>query len=155
MALALAGRLLAAWLSFRSVVVVDMPLLFETGFHRLTRPIVVVACDRGAQAARLVARDGATQAQAAARIDAQWPTARKAALADIVIDNSGGREALAAQVAAAAAALKRRAALWGALTSPAGLLLGAPLLARHLARAALAAVGRRRRPGGGAAGGGG
>jgi dephospho-CoA kinase len=146
-ALALAARLLTAWLSFRPVVVVDMPLLFETGFNRLTRPVIVVACGRDTQGARLVARDGATDAQAAARIDAQWPTARKTALADIVLDNDGGREALAAQVAAAAAAVKRRAALWGALTSPAGLLLGAPLLVRHLVRAALASAARRRRPG--------
>jgi hypothetical protein len=40
--LGLLGRLLLFWAACRGLVVLDMPLLFETGCSRLTRPNVVV-----------------------------------------------------------------------------------------------------------------
>ncbi len=42
------------------------------------------------QLERLMARDGSGQEAAQARIAAQMPVAKKAQLADIVIDNNGG-----------------------------------------------------------------
>ena len=43
-------------------------------------------------------RDSLSEAEARARIDAQWPLARKRKHADRLIDNRGGPAALAAQV---------------------------------------------------------
>lgn len=102
-----------------------MPLLFETGSHRLTRPTVLVAADPAAQLARLVSRDGCDEAAARARVAAQMPLEAKARLAGVVIDNSGPLEALAPQVDALAARLRRGALLPGLLTSPPGALLAA------------------------------
>jgi dephospho-CoA kinase len=46
-------------------------------------------------------RDGLGEADARARLAAQWPLARKRSLATVVLDNRGGPVALAPQVAAA------------------------------------------------------
>lgn len=45
----LLGQLAGNWLRFRWAVVIDMPLLFETGFYRWTGPNVVVACNENVQ----------------------------------------------------------------------------------------------------------
>jgi dephospho-CoA kinase len=45
-----------------------------------------------------MARDQLSAADAAARLGAQWPLARKRELADRLLDNRGGAEALEAQV---------------------------------------------------------
>ena len=45
-----------------------------------------------------MARDGLGEADARARIAAQWPLARKRQLADVVLNNRGGPEQLAAEV---------------------------------------------------------
>jgi dephospho-CoA kinase len=49
--------------------------------------LVVVAAPRALQRARIVARDGLTEAEADARIDAQLPLEQKIAVADHVIWN--------------------------------------------------------------------
>ncbi|MDE2313847.1 MAG: dephospho-CoA kinase, partial [Elusimicrobia bacterium] len=41
---------------------------------------------------RIVRRDGLSRRQALSRMSAQWPEARKAALADVVIANAGSRK---------------------------------------------------------------
>jgi dephospho-CoA kinase len=65
----------------------------------------LVACDEEQQRRRLMARDGLAEAEARARLAAQWPLARKRALADRVIDNRGRPEDLAAQLAPLLASL--------------------------------------------------
>jgi dephospho-CoA kinase len=80
------------------VVVLMIPLLFEAGLEELCSTIWLVDCDEAQQLQRLMARDGFSAADARARIAAQWPLARKRALADVVIDNRGGSEQLAVQV---------------------------------------------------------
>ena len=92
--LRLLRSLLAAWLSCRLVVVVDMPLLFETGFWRLTRPRVLVRCDRETQVRRVMARDGLSEGAARARVAAQAPPEGKAARSHCVLDNDGTVEEL-------------------------------------------------------------
>ena len=73
-----------------AVVVVDAPLLFETGLHRLCSVVVVVSVDPQTQLQRLVARDNAGEADARARIAAQpLSLEAKAARADLVVDNRG------------------------------------------------------------------
>lgn len=81
------------------VVVVDAPLLVETGgAGRLgLQALVVVAADPGQQLARAVAR-GTSRERAEAVIAAQAPIERKLAAADYVLDNRGTPEELAAGV---------------------------------------------------------
>jgi dephospho-CoA kinase len=89
------------------VVVLMIPLLFETGLESLCSERWVVACGSEVeQIQRLMARDQITLAEARARLGAQWPMAAKVARADIVIDNSGPPSCLAPQVAAALATSK-------------------------------------------------
>ena len=78
--------------------VIDMPLLFESGTHRFTRPRVLVACDEETQKKRLMARNRLTAQQASARISAQMPLEAKRNLADVVIDNNGSLDATREQV---------------------------------------------------------
>jgi dephospho-CoA kinase len=59
----------------------------------------LVDCDADQQLRRLMARDGLSEAEARARLAAQWPLERKRPLADLVIDNRGGPDGLAAQLA--------------------------------------------------------
>ncbi|MFM7228423.1 MAG: dephospho-CoA kinase [Cyanobacteriota bacterium] len=80
------------------VVVLMVPLLFEAGLDRLCSEVWLVDCDEAQQLQRLLARDGLRDAEARARIAAQWPLERKRSLADRTIDNRGGPEALVVQV---------------------------------------------------------
>jgi len=80
-----------------------IPLLFEAELEALCSEVWLVDCDDSQQLQRLMARDALSEADARARIAAQWPLARKRPLADRLIDNRGPAEALAAQVAAALA----------------------------------------------------
>jgi dephospho-CoA kinase len=77
----------------------DAALLVENGLHKNFAGLVVVTAQPEVQLARLMARDAITEADAKARIDSQWPLARKVAVATHVIDNSGSRERLEARVA--------------------------------------------------------
>ena len=70
-------------------VVYDAALLVENGSYRAFSALVVVAADRATQLARIVARDGLTEEQAAARVAAQMPIEEKIKVADIVIENRG------------------------------------------------------------------
>jgi dephospho-CoA kinase len=79
------------------VVVVDVPLLFEAGLsHHFDVSVAVVSKH---QARRVMKRDGMTASQVRKRIAAQWPQEKKAALADIVIDNDGTKADLNKKVA--------------------------------------------------------
>jgi dephospho-CoA kinase len=78
------------------VVVLMIPLLFEAGLEELCSEVWLVDCDESQQLRRLMARDGLGEADARARIAAQWPLARKRPLADVVLDNRGGVDQLAA-----------------------------------------------------------
>jgi dephospho-CoA kinase len=68
----------------------DAPLLYEVGLDSAVDSVVVVYAPREAQLARLAARDGASAADAEARLAAQWPVDEKAARADFLVDNTGG-----------------------------------------------------------------
>ena len=82
-------------------VVLMIPLLFESGLEALCSETWLVDCDESQQLQRLMARDQLNEAEAQARMDAQWPLARKRSLADVLISNRGDAAALNAQLAAA------------------------------------------------------
>ena len=88
-------------LALAPVVVLVIPLLFEAGLEELCSEIWLVDCEPDQQLRRLMARDGLSEPDARDRLAAQWPLERKRPLAEVVIDNRGGPEDLAAQVAAA------------------------------------------------------
>ncbi len=72
-------------------IVLDAPVLFESGAEKLVDYTWVVAVDRRTQINRLLARDNITPQQAIQRIESQMPLAEKVNLADAVVDNSRGR----------------------------------------------------------------
>ncbi|ANK59298.1 dephospho-CoA kinase [Loigolactobacillus backii] len=72
-----------------SLIVLDVPLMFETGYDKLTDVTLLVEIPKELQLQRLMRRDQLTYTAALARINTQWPLAKKRALADVVIDNSG------------------------------------------------------------------
>jgi dephospho-CoA kinase len=80
------------------VVVFDAPLLVETGAYEAFDVLVVVSAPVQTQVDRLVADRTMTAEQARARIAAQLPLERKAAVADVIVDNDGSLEELGAQV---------------------------------------------------------
>ncbi len=76
----------------QSVIVEDIPLLFEAGMDRGLDEIIVVYIPGHLQLKRLVERDRLTYARARARIGSQMPLEEKRRRATMVIDNSGSLE---------------------------------------------------------------
>lgn len=70
-------------------VVIDAPLLFESGLHRLMHKNLLVRTQPDIQMERLIKRDHLTKTQAWPRILSQMPTPEKERLADFIVDNSG------------------------------------------------------------------
>lgn len=71
------------------LVVVDVPLLFESKLAYMFEETLLVYIPPELQLVRLQARDGITRQQAQSRLAAQMPIDDKRRLADRVIDNSG------------------------------------------------------------------
>lgn len=82
----------------RSVVIFDIPLLFETGLQDRFQKVILVYAPREVQIARLVERDGVSPVQAEKTLSMQWPIEKKRALSHCIIDNGGTLEATRSQV---------------------------------------------------------
>lgn len=82
----------------RSIIVYEVPLLFEGQLHQWLRPVILVACDVSTQKKRLQERDHLTDTEAQRHIDAQMSLAEKRQLADFVIENNGSLADLKRQV---------------------------------------------------------
>ncbi|WP_151735506.1 dephospho-CoA kinase [Paenibacillus tengchongensis] len=80
------------------LVVVDIPLLYESRLDNLFTQIVVVYVPRAVQLARLMQRSGLTREQAEGRLNAQMDIEAKRERADYVIDNGGEPAATKRQV---------------------------------------------------------
>jgi dephospho-CoA kinase len=80
-----------------AVVVNDVPLLVETGQAPSYDLVLVVEADPETRVARLVQR-GLSEEDARARMAAQATDEERRAVADVVLDNSGAPEELAALV---------------------------------------------------------
>jgi len=74
------------------VAIADVPLLYETGNAGSFDRVIVVSCPPETQLARVMARDGFTEAEARLRLEAQWPIGEKVRRADYVIETSGSFE---------------------------------------------------------------
>ncbi|WP_313640099.1 dephospho-CoA kinase [Paenibacillus sp. FSL K6-0276] len=73
----------------KKLIIVDIPLLFESGLENLFNEILVVYVPREVQIARLMERNGLSFEQAEARLNAQMDIEAKRNKADYIIDNSG------------------------------------------------------------------
>ena len=76
----------------KTVVIYDVPLLFEAGIDKRVGITIVVTADRKTQMARLKKRNGLSHAEAIRRIRSQLPLSKKVRLADIVIDGTLPRQ---------------------------------------------------------------
>jgi dephospho-CoA kinase len=92
-----------------SVVVLDIPLLYETGGERGVDVSVVVTAPADLQRERVLARPGMTAEKFEAILQAQMPDAEKRRRADFVIDTSQGLDEARRQVADVLARLRARA----------------------------------------------
>ena len=88
----------AAFEAGQRVVVMDVPLLFESGWNGKVDEIWTVYTPQAIQEVRLQRRDGYTDSEIADRLASQWPIDEKAKRADVVIDNTGLPESTRRQV---------------------------------------------------------
>ncbi|SMC74582.1 dephospho-CoA kinase [Sporomusa malonica] len=70
------------------IIVLDVPLLIEVGWHTRVNAVWVVYVDEKTQVVRLMMRDDSTYEDAMARIKAQLSLHEKLKYADVVINNS-------------------------------------------------------------------
>ncbi len=87
------------------LVVLDIPLLFETGGEAAFDKIAVVSAPAAVQRDRVLARPGMTEARFGAIRARQMPDAEKRRRADFVISTDGSFDATRAQVRAVIACL--------------------------------------------------
>ena len=81
------------------VVVWEIPLLFETGMEGEVDVVVVVDASAGVRRRRIVETRGLTETEAEAVMAAQLAAGEKRRRADVVVENAGTREELAARAA--------------------------------------------------------
>ncbi len=76
------------------IIILDVPLLFETGMDSLADYVWLVVADDDVRVSRVMARDGISEEQVRLRIKNQMSTELKAKHATEIIDNSKGKEEL-------------------------------------------------------------
>lgn len=84
--------------SREKVIVLDVPLLYESGLQYLADKIIVVKARREKQFERIVSGRSFTKEEIIKRIRAQMRLSDKIRRADFVIDNSGSKENTKKQV---------------------------------------------------------
>jgi dephospho-CoA kinase len=88
-----------------SLVIVDVPLLFETGGQAKVDGVIVVSCDPKLQRARVLARANMSAQKFEAILARQLPDAQKRAKADYIITTDLGLDDTRQQVGTVLAAL--------------------------------------------------
>jgi dephospho-CoA kinase len=84
----------------RTVVVLDIPLLFENGGEKIVDAVVVVSAPKAVQRERVLARPGMTPEALNAILAKQTPDAEKRAKADFIINTGLGLDEARQQVRA-------------------------------------------------------
>lgn len=72
-----------------AILVLDIPLLFESGYEKEVDQIMVVATSEEVQLERLMERDGISREEALKKINSQMSISKKIDLGNIIIDNNG------------------------------------------------------------------
>ena len=85
---------------YDGAVVVDAPLLVDTGPTDLADRVILVTAPAPARKERIILRSGLTGQEAEQRIAAQAPDAKQARWADYVLENNGTPDELAEQAEA-------------------------------------------------------
>ena len=80
------------------VAIADIPLLYETGHQHHFDAVIVTACEPAEQLRRVMERDGLGEADARARLAAQWPIDEKVRRADYVVRTDGTHQETIEQV---------------------------------------------------------
>ena len=80
------------------VVVLDIPMLLETGGEKNVDAVVVVTAPAALQRQRVLARPGMTEAKFASILAAQMPDTAKRAKAHYLVDTGAGLAAAKTQV---------------------------------------------------------
>lgn len=88
----------AARVRGEQVIVLDIPLLFESKLTHMVEKTILVYVDRDIQLKRLMERNALSLEDAEARIKSQMPLSDKVALADAVINNNGSIDETKKQV---------------------------------------------------------
>ncbi|MDP2321879.1 MAG: dephospho-CoA kinase [Acidobacteriota bacterium] len=78
--------------------VADIPLLYETGREKQFSDVILVACPRAMQLARVMERNQLSKEDADRRLAAQWPIEKKIEKATFVIKTDGTFDETNAQV---------------------------------------------------------
>ncbi len=81
-----------------AVVILDVPLLIETGMHNGVGEVIVVYCPEDMQITRLMLRDNISREEALAKVRAQISIEEKRRYATLLIDNSACRDNTRIQV---------------------------------------------------------
>ncbi|MCM8771058.1 MAG: dephospho-CoA kinase [Candidatus Omnitrophica bacterium] len=80
------------------IIILDAPLLIETGLDEIVDKLIVVKTSRDKQINRLKEKTGLSKKEISKRISYQLPLSYKIKKADFVIDNNGRREDTFVQV---------------------------------------------------------
>ena len=100
----------AATASGADMIVLDVPLIYETGGDKNMDAVIVVSAPPEMQRERVLAREGMSPERLDAILAQQVPDAEKRKRADYVIDTGKGLEAARAQVTEVISALRAPAA---------------------------------------------
>lgn len=90
------------------LVLLDIPLLYETGGEKRVDKVVVVTCDPQTQRERVLARPGMTEEKFQLILSRQMPDAEKRRRADFIIDTGRGLDAAREQLEEIIARLTER-----------------------------------------------
>jgi dephospho-CoA kinase len=91
----------------RGIAVVEAAILIETGSYRRYDRMVLVTCREEQQVERAMRREGASESDVRARLEAQMPLEEKRKYAHFVIDTSGEKEDTVRQTNAVYRELRR------------------------------------------------
>ena len=89
------------------MIILDVPLIYETGGEKNMHAVIVVSAPAEMQRERVLAREGMTPERLDAILAQQVPDAEKRKRADYVVDTGNGLEPARAQVKAIIAELRK------------------------------------------------
>lgn len=99
----------AAQAAGADMIILDVPLIYETGGEKNMHAVIVVSAPAEMQRERVLAREGMSPERLDAILAQQLPDAEKRARADYVIDTGKGLDAARDQVVAVIADLRAKA----------------------------------------------